>query len=432
MLFKVEHFNIFSSMFALVDCNNFYASCERVFQPQWKGKPVVILSNNDGCVIARSNEAKALGIPMGAPAFKYQAQFKRQKIKVFSSNYPLYGDMSSRVMSILERYTPNVELYSIDEAFLQFKGFDLFDLQKEGMKMQKQIKKWTGIPVSVGIAPSKALAKIANKIAKKFAVKTGGVYSIDTEEKRIKALKWTSISDVWGIGRQHLQQLEAIGVANAWQFSLLSDDWVRKQMSVLGLRLKKDLQGLPSIQLEEVKAPKKGIATTRSFEGNLTSFSDLEERVSTFASNCAEKMRKQQSSCQALLVFIRSDPHKKDVISYRNSCVLTLPYATNSSIILSRYAILGLRKIFKENIAYKKAGVMIMGLLPTEKRQLNLFENNNTKHVALMKSLDKIHKRFGPYQIKLANQDLNRTWKMKQQYLSNRFTTELKDVITVK
>ena len=419
-------------MFALVDCNNFYASCERVFQPQWKGKPVVILSNNDGCVIARSNEAKALGIPMGAPAFKYKAQFKRQKIKVFSSNYPLYGDMSSRVMSILERYTPNIELYSIDEAFLQFKGFDLFDLQKEGMKMQKQIKKWTGIPVSVGIAPSKALAKIANKIAKKFAVKTGGVYSIDTEEKRIKALKWTSISDVWGIGRQHLQQLEAIGVANAWQFSLLSDDWVRKQMSVLGLRLKKDLQGLPSIQLEEVKAPKKGIATTRSFEGNLTSFSDLEERVSTFASNCAEKMRKQQSSCQALLVFIRSDPHKKDVISYRNSCVLTLPYATNSSIILSRYAILGLRKIFKENIAYKKAGVMVMGLLPTEKRQLNLFENNNTKHVALMKSLDKIHKRFGPYQIKLANQDLNRTWKMKQQYLSNRFTTELKDVITVK
>ena len=419
-------------MFALVDCNNFYASCERVFQPQWKGKPVVILSNNDGCVIARSNEAKALGIPMGAPAFKYKAQFKRQKIKVFSSNYPLYGDMSSRVMSILERYTPNIELYSIDEAFLQFKGFDLFDLQKEGMKMQKQIKKWTGIPVSVGIAPSKALAKIANKIAKKFAVKTGSVYSIDTEEKRIKALKWTSISDVWGIGRQHLQQLEAIGVANAWQFSLLSDDWVRKQMSVLGLRLKKDLQGLPSIQLEEVKAPKKGIATTRSFEGNLISFSDLEERVSTFASNCAEKMRKQQSSCQALLVFIRSDPHKKDVISYRNSCVLTLPYATNSSIILSRYAILGLRKIFKENIAYKKAGVMVMGLLPTEKRQLNLFENNNTKHVALMKSLDKIHKRFGPYQIKLANQDLNRTWKMKQQYLSNRFTTELKDVITVK
>tara|TARA_B110000444_G_scaffold258797_1_gene300707 strand:+ start:278 stop:1537 length:1260 start_codon:yes stop_codon:yes gene_type:complete len=419
-------------MFALVDCNNFYASCERVFQPEWKGKPVVVLSNNDGCVIARSNEAKALGIPMGAPAFKYQAQFKRHKIKVFSSNYTLYGDMSSRVMSILEKYTPNVEIYSIDEAFLQFEGFDLFDLEKEGKKMRNQVKKWTGIPVSVGIAPSKALAKIANKIAKKFTKKTEGIYCIDTEEKRIKALKWTAIGDVWGIGNQHRQRLEAMGITNAWQFSLLPDDWVRKKMSVLGLRLKKDLQGFPSIQLEEFQAAKKGIATTRSFESTLTSFSDLEERVSTFASSCAEKMRKQQSSCQALLVFVRSDPHKKDAISYRNSCVLTLPYATNSSIILSSYAVSGLRKIFKENVAYKKAGVMIMGLLPTEKRQLSLFENNNAKHVALMKSIDQIHKRFGPYLMKLANQDLNRTWKMKQQYLSSRFTTELKDVITVK
>ena len=275
-------------MFALVDCNNFYASCERVFQPQWEGKPVVILSNNDGCVIARSNEAKALGIPMGAPAFQYRDQFKRQGIKVFSSNYPLYGDMSSRVMSVLEQYTPNVEIYSIDEAFLQFKGFDLFDLEEEGKKMRKQVRQWTGIPVSVGMAPSKALAKIANKIAKKFASKTGGVYCIDTEDKRIKALKWTSIGDVWGVGRQHRQRLEAIGVENAWQFSLLPDDWVRKHMSVLGLCLKKDLQGLPSIQLEEIQPPKKGIATTRSFEGTLSAFSDLEERVSTFASSCAD------------------------------------------------------------------------------------------------------------------------------------------------
>lgn len=419
-------------MFALIDCNNFYASCERVFQPQWEGKPIVILSNNDGCVIARSNEAKALGIPMGAPAFQYQAQFKRQGIKVFSSNYPLYGDMSSRVMSILEQYTPNVEIYSIDEAFLQFKGFELFDLREEGKKMRKQIRQWTGIPVSVGMAPSKALAKIANKIAKKFAVKTEGVYCIDNEEKRIKALKWTSIGDVWGIGRQHRQRLEAMGIENAWQFTMLPDDWIRKHMSVLGLRLKKDLQGLPSIQLEENPPPKKGIAITRSFEGTLTSFTDLEERISTFATSCAEKMRKQQSSCNALLVFVRSDPHKKGEAPYRNSCVLSLPYATDSSIILSKYAVLGLRKIFKDGVSYKKAGVMIMGLVPTQKRQLSLFENKNTKHVALMQRLDQIHKRFGPNQIKLANQDLNRTWKMKQEHLSNRFTTELTEVITVR
>lgn len=419
-------------MFALIDCNNFYASCERVFQPQWEGKPIVILSNNDGCVIARSNEAKVLGIPMGAPAFQYQAQFKRQGIKVFSSNYPLYGDMSSRVMSILEQYTPNVEIYSIDEAFLQFKGFELFDLREEGKKMRKQIRQWTGIPVSVGMAPSKALAKIANKIAKKFAVKTEGVYCIDNEEKRIKALKWTAIGDVWGIGRQHRQRLEAMGIENAWQFTMLPDDWIRKHMSVLGLRLKKDLQGLASIQLEENPPPKKGIATTRSFEGTLTSFTDLEERISTFATSCAEKMRKQQSSCNALLVFVRSDPHKKGEAPYRNSCVLSLPYATDSSIILSKYAVLGLRKIFKDGVSYKKAGVMIMGLVPTQKRQLSLFENKNTKHVALMQRLDQIHKRFGPNQIKLANQDLNRTWKMKQEHLSKRFTTELTEVITVR
>ena len=419
-------------MFALVDCNNFYASCERVFQPQWERKPVVILSNNDGCVIARSNEAKALGIPMGAPAFQYRAFFKQNGVGVFSSNYPLYGDMSSRVMSILEQYTPNVEIYSIDEAFLQFKGFDLFNLETEGHRMRKQVGRWTGIPVSVGIAPSKALSKIANKIAKKYDTKTGGVYSIDTEDKRIKALKWTAIGDVWGIGRQHRKRLEAMGVTNAWQFTLLPDDWVRKHMSVLGLRLKKDLQGIPSIQLEEIQPLKKGIATTRSFEGTLTAFSDLEERLSTFATSCAEKMRKQGSSCTALLVFLRSDPHKKGTTLYRNSCVLTLPYATNSSIMLSKYAVLGLHKIFREEIHYKKAGVMIMGLVPTATRQLPLFGGEEVKHLAVMQALDRIHKRFGPHQVKLANQDLQRTWKMKQEHLSQRFTTEISEIITVK
>jgi DNA polymerase V len=419
-------------MFALVDCNNFYASCERVFQPQWEGKPIVILSNNDGCVIARSNEAKALGIAMGAPAFQYQKQFEQQGVKVFSSNYPLYGDMSSRVMSILERYTPNIEIYSIDEAFLEFRGFDLFSIEEEGKKMRKQVHQWTGIPISVGIAPSKALAKIANKIAKKFASKTKGVYSIDTEQKRINALKWTKIEDVWGVGSKHRAHLEAMGIESAWQFTLLHDNWIRKQMSVLGLRLKKDLLGIPAIQLEEIQLPKKVIATTRSFEDTLSCFSDLEERISTFASNCAEKMRKQQSSCNLLLVFVRSDPYKKNTLPYKNSCTLSLPYATDSSIMLSKYAILGLRKIFREGIVYKKAGVMIMDLVPTAKRQLSLFENTSTKHVTLMQSLDQIHKRFGPNQIKLANQDLKRTWKMKQEHLSSRFTTELKEVITVK
>ena len=419
-------------MFALVDCNNFYASCERVFQPQWEGKPIVILSNNDGCVIARSNEAKKLGIPMGAPAFKYQVQFKRQGIKVFSSNYPLYGDMSNRVMSILEKFTPNVEIYSIDEAFLEFRGFDFFDLEGEGMRMKKQIQQWTGIPISIGIAPSKALAKIANKIAKKFSLNTGGVYCINNEKKRVKALKWTKIGEVWGIGRQHKKRLEYLGIENAWQFTLLSEDWVKKHMSVVGVRIKRDLMGLPTIQLEEIQPPKKCIATTRSFEGTISKFSDLEERISTFASSCAEKMRKQQSSCSTMLVFIKSDPHKKNTVPYQNSYVLNLPYITDSNIMLSKYAVIGLKKIFKKGISYKKAGVMIMGLTPSTERQLCLFNNNNVKHISIMQSVDKIHKRFGPHKIKLANQDLNRTWKMKQQYLSSRFTTELSEIIKVK
>ena len=203
-------------------------------------------------------------------------------------------------------------------------------------------------------------------------------------------------------------------------------------MSILGLRLKKDLQGLPCIQLEEVQPPKKGIATTRSFEGTLTDFKDLEERISTFASSCAEKMRKQKSSCTALIVFLRSDPHKQGVTPYRNSCVLTLPYATNSSITLSKYAVLGLRKIFKKGILYKKAGVMIMGLVPTANRQLPLFEGEEVKHLSIMKALDRIHKRFGPHQMKLANQDLQYTWKMKQEHLSQRYTTEISEIIKVK
>tara|TARA_B100000767_G_scaffold3849_1_gene3654 strand:+ start:5715 stop:6995 length:1281 start_codon:yes stop_codon:yes gene_type:complete len=419
-------------MFALVDCNNFYASCERVFQPQWEGNPIVILSNNDGCVIARSNEAKALGVPMGAPAFKYKDEFKRKNIKIFSSNYPLYGDMSSRVMQILEGYTPNSEIYSIDEAFLKFDGFDYFDLESTGHTMKKQIRKWTGIPVSVGFAPTKALAKIANKIAKKFNSKTQGVYMINTNEKKIKALKWTSVGDIWGIGRQHSKKLEIKGIRTAYDFTNLSDSWINKNMSVLELRLKKDLLGLSYIKLEEYVPSKKSITTTRSFKNNLSKFHELEERVSTYANSCSEKLRKQENACSAVLVFIRSNSHQKNKEQYRNSCVITLPYATDSSIIISKHAVAGLKGIFRNGIDYKKAGVLLLGLVPSKERQLNLFQPNINKHDPLMKAIDKIHLRFGPHQIKLGNQDLKSTWNMRQEHLSKKYTTELKDIITVK
>lgn len=419
-------------MFALVDCNNFYASCERVFNPKLNKKPIVILSNNDGCVISRSNEAKALGIPMGAPAFKYNPLFKKNKVHVFSSNFPLYGDMSSRVMSILSTYTPNIEIYSIDEAFLELKGFENYDLEEYGKEIRKKILKWTGIPVSVGIAQTKALAKVANRISKKFDKKTKGVYVISSEEKRIKALKWLKIEDVWGIGYKHSERLKNHNINKAYDFIKLPDNWVRKQMSVVGLRLKKELEGESVLSLEENRSPKKAIATTRSFEKNLTCFEDLKERISTFSICCSEKLRSQKSSCNSIYVFIKSNRNQKNKSQYQNGLVITLPYGSNSSITISKYAVEGLRKIYKKGIEYKKAGVIVLGLIPNRRLQLNIFEKENPKHEVLMKTLDFITKKEGPNKIKLASQDLKRVWKMKQTKLSSRYTTELNEIISLK
>jgi DNA polymerase V len=419
-------------MFALVDCNNFYASCERVFNPKLDKKPIVILSNNDGCVISRSNEAKALGIPMGAPAFKYDPIFKKNKVHVFSSNFPLYGDMSNRVMSILSKYTPNIEIYSVDEAFLEFKGFENYNLEDYGRKIRKIILKWTGIPVSIGFASTKVLAKAANRISKKFDNKTGGVYVINSKEKKDKALKWLKIEDVWGIGFKHAARLKSYKINKAYDFTILPDDWVRKQMSVVGLRLKKELEGESVLSLEESRSPKKAIATTRSFEKNITDFEGLKERVSTFSICCSEKLRNQKSNCNSIYVFVKSNRHQKNKLQYRNGIVMTLPYGSNSSITISKYAVEGLKKIYKKNIEYKKVGVIVMGLVPNNRTQLNIFEKENPKHQSLMKTLDFIAKKEGPSKVKLASQDLKKIWKMKQTKLSSRYTTELNETILIK
>jgi DNA polymerase V len=418
-------------MFALVDCNNFYASCERVFRPDLNGKPIVVLSNNDGCVIARSNEAKDLGIPMGAPAFEYEKLFQQQKVHVFSANFALYGDMSHRVMSVLSDYSPAMEIYSIDECFLSLRGFELFNLQEYGMLMRNKVVKWTGIPISVGIAPTKALSKVANRIAKKFSERTKGVYIIDSEESRIKALKWLKVEDVWGIGRQHAKRLQAQGVKTAYDFTQLNDAFVRKQMSVVGLRLKHDLQGIPTLNLDEVQ-PKKNIATTRSFDGNYTKFEQISERVSTFAVSCAEKLRKQNSCCNSLMVFVHSNRHRKDLPQYNRNIVIQLPFATNSSIELSKFAIQALKQIFKEGYSYKKAGVIVQDFTPQDSVQKSLFEERNEKHIPLMKAVDKLNALFGQQKIRLASQDAKRVWKMKQEKLSPNYTTKLSDVITIK
>ncbi|WP_431132638.1 Y-family DNA polymerase [Psychroserpens mesophilus] len=420
-------------MFALVDCNNFYASCERVFQPQYNNKPVAILSNNDGCVISRSDEAKALGLPMGAPAFKYEAFFKAHHIRVFSSNYPLYGDMSSRVMSILEQFTPDVEVYSIDEAFLQFKGFDNYDFNDYGLQIRQRVLKWTGIPTCVGIAPTKALSKVANKIARKFPKHTNGVYVIDSEDKRIKALKWIKIESVWGIGRGLQKRLKSRHCVNAYDFTQLSDEWVRTNMAVVGLRLKKELLGIPTLALEEPIKQKKAIATTRSFEYTYSDLDNLKERISTFATSCAEKLRKQHSCCNMVYVFIKNNKHNKIGERYESiSTIINLPYPTDSSLIISKYATEALNEIYKKGLHYKKAGIILMGLVPKNERQLNLFTTENPKHKPLMETIDRINKKYESHKIKLGNQDLKRTWKMRQERLSPKYTTNINEILTVK
>lgn len=417
-------------MYALVDCNNFYASCERVFRPDLNGKPVVVLSNNDGCVIARSNEAKALDIPMGAPAFKFQKLFDEHQVAVFSTNFVLYGDMSMRVMTILAEFSPEMEIYSIDEAFLRFKGFDLYDFEKLGKEMERKVYKYTGIPISIGFAPTKALAKVANKIAKKFPKRTANVYVMDHEEKRIKALKWLKVEDIWGIGRQFSKRLQSKKIVTAFDFTSLADDYVRKEMSVVGLRLKKDLEGEETLDLEERK-PKQVIATTRSFEIMYTDFEDVKERVASFAVKCSEKLRKQHTHCNSVMVFIHSNGFRKDLPQYYKNIVVKTEFPTHATTDIIKYAVLGLRTIFKEGYHYKKAGVIVSNLSPEDEKQYTLFSVENPKLIPLMKSIDKINTSLGTNKVKFACQDLGRTWKMRQEKLSQRFTTNLKEIIEI-
>lgn len=417
-------------MFALVDCNNFYASCERVFRPELNGRPIVVLSNNDGCVIARSNEAKAAGIPMGAPAFEYEEVFRKNQVEVFSANFALYGDMSQRVMTLLSEFCPDTEVYSIDEVFLRFDGFEHFDLLQTGKDMRRRVLRCTGLPVSVGFAPTKALAKLANRIAKKFPEKTGGVYVIDSDEKRDKALRWLKVEDIWGVGRQHARRLHAMNVRNAYDFTQLSESWIKKNMAIVGLRLQKDLRGIPTLDLESIQA-KKNIATTRSFERNYTEWEELRERVSSFAVSCAEKLRKQHSCCSSLMVFIHTNGNRQDLPQYSRNIVVQLPFPSQSAIEISQAATDALKRIFKKGYAYKKAGVIVMDFSGDTNSQLSLFKNSDPRHRPLMKAMDQLNTLYGQQKVRLASQDLQRLWKMKQEKLSPRYTTRLSDIITI-
>lgn len=417
-------------MYALIDCNNFYASCERVFRPDLQGQPIVVLSNNDGCVIARSNEAKACGIPMGAPAFQYEKLFKQNNVQVFSANFALYGNMSNRVMQTLSRYCIDQEIYSIDECFMKLDGYDAyFDLKEHGLKMREAVFQNTGIHVSIGIAPTKSLAKVANRIAKKYPSESKGCHVMRSAEQIEKALKWLDIEDVWGIGRQHAKRLFQIGVDTGYDFTQIPDEWVQKHLSIVGLRLKRDLSGIPTLDLEELEN-KKNIANTRSFDVNYTKFEDVQERISTFASSCAEKLRKQKSFCSSITVFVMTNRFRTEQKQYQNSFTVNLPFPTNSTIDLSKYATIALKRVFIDGYSYKKAGVIVSNFTPDTTEQMSLFANRDKRHDSLMESLDRINKLYGQNTIRLGSQG-KKKWMMRQEKLSPCYTTKLKDIITI-
>ena len=421
-------------MFALVDCNNFYASCERVFNPTLNGKPVVVLSNNDGCVVARSNEAKALGIPMGAPAFQYESLFRLKGVNVFSSNYALYASMSNKVMSILKQHCPEIEVYSIDESFLYFRGFENYDLKQYCTQIKEQIYQYTKIPVCIGIAPTKALAKVANRIAKKFPMHHNGVYVMDSQAKIEKALKWLPTEDIWGIGRQLAKRLSYLGCNNAYKFTQLEDEYIRRHFSIVELRLKKELLGQSVLGLDEIQR-KKSIATTRSFDHNVSDYNYLHERVSTFAISCAEKLRREKSKCNIITVFVMTNRFDENQAFYSNSLSTTLEYDTNSSIILSKAATFLLDKLVPAEgrmPEYKKAGVIVSAITPDNQAQLNLFSEESPKHQSLMQVMDRLNRYYGAHKLVLGSQDVSKKWKMKQERLSPCYTTKLTDILKVK
>ncbi len=415
-------------MIGLLDCNNFYASCERVFNPALNGQAVVVLSNNDGCVIARSNEAKGLGIKMGTPFYQIDDLVRTKKVAVFSTNFTLYGDMSNRVMNIIRQFTPDVEIYSIDEAFLALDGFS--DLANYGKKIVGTITNWTGIPVSLGIAPTKTLAKLGNRFAKKYPAYKN-VCIIDSDEKRIKALQKTEIGDVWGIGRQHRKFLESQGIKTAFDFTQKSSSWVRKYMTIVGERTWRELNGEACIGLEQVLPNKKQILTSRSFGNMVSEYIPLSESVATFASLCAGKLRRQKSCATSLMVFIHTNKFKEDLPQYYQSSIIELPVPTNFPAEIIHYALEALKKIFKEGYQYKKAGVMITNIVPDSCIQTNLFDGlNREKQRRLTKTLDLINSKY-PKSVIFGAQGIDHEWKMRQNNLSPCYSTRLKDAIRI-
>ena len=393
-------------MYGIVDCDNAYVSCERVFRPDLEGKVVVVLSNNDGCVVARSNEAKALGIKEGTPYFQLAEQFPNQKIAVFSSNYELYGELTSRVVSIISQEAPSYFRYSIDECFVYLDGMENIDLQKWGENLHKRIKRSVGMPVSIGLAPNKTLAKIASKLAKKFEVYRHCCI-IDNDENRIAALKWLPIEDVWGIGRRYSEKLHALGCQTADDFAIHHKDWVRVTFNNINIvRTWQELNGEDVVPNEEL-AKKKSICTSRSFNGMIADKDTLRTHIANYASRCAEKLRKQDTVASIVGVFVSSNPFREDLLQYWKYDEKRLITPTSSTIPIAKAAAEVLDKIFIQGVQYKRGGVIVMGISPNSPIQQDLFDVNAEqieKFNRLDKVIDRINRCYGSETIVIGSQ----------------------------
>ncbi len=419
-------------VFALADCNNFYVSCERVFQPSLEGKPVVVLSNNDGCIVARSNEAKALGIPMGAPVHQYKQLLKQHRVHLFSSNYALYGDMSNRVMSILSKFTPDIEIYSVDEAFLDFSGFTNIHYDKYARLIRKTVKQWIGLPISIGIAHTKTLAKVANYHAKR-SDKAGGVLDLTCSRYVDEALKRLEVSEVWGIGRKQRKKLESRGIKTALQLRDMDDKDIMKIFNtVILLRTVYELRGVSCVSLAAIPSTNKSIISSRSF-GHLTnSLSDLRQAIATYTARAAEKMRYQGLATNHIMVFIQTNRFRPWEPQYSTSIAVQLPVATDCTHELAHYASIGLEKIFKPEYRYHKAGVMLLDLIPASQIQQNIFDHQDRdRYHCLMQALDKINLNFGSGTLRYASEGFEKPWCIKSEIRSKRYTTSWSELLEV-
>jgi DNA polymerase V len=434
-------------MIALVDCNSFYASCERVFRPDLADKPVVVLSNNDGCIIARSQEAKDLGVEMGEPYFKRKEWYAQNGIAVFSSNYPLYGDLSKRVMDTLGQFAPQVEVYSIDEAFLDFRGCQLFDLEQICRDAKHTVQKHTGIPVSVGLAPTKTLAKLANKRCKKKKIESG-VLLLQEKAEIEAALKDTDVSEVWGIGSRYAAKLRQFGIHTAYQLIQARDSLIRNELTVVGLKLVYELRGTPCFEIDTNPPAKKNICTSRSFGSPVIELPVLLEAVANYASRSAFKLREQQSVCAAMYVFLQTNPFD-ETVPYRSfQEYIKLPMATNDTVEIIHFASLAMKKMYVPGLNYKKAGVLVVELTPEQQVQVSLFDEvDRSMRKRLMYAMDWVNEQLGTEKVKLAVQgkeamsphitadkyrDNERSaWKLRREKLSPCYTTDWEQVMRV-